>query len=220
MVCTTEPGLIRYRMGDVINCTRFLCRADDLVPLPPEPLEIPRIPLISVAYRVGSLLNVIGEKTTEQHLMHALERAVYQWKEHRILVQICDFTSYPKLDVFPPQYVIFVELNAEQGCEIDDQQLQYLQNNVNIEVEQQLCKTNLDYKDCRNEAKLSHLTCILVRSGTFSIFLHKELVTDQVNPVQIKPHRLLKNEQHIQFFYNNRINHSFSSAQTRLVTEQ
>ncbi len=65
-------------MGDVINCTRFLCRADDLGPLPVEPAENPRIPLISIAYRVGNLLNVIGEKTSEQHLMDALERAADQ----------------------------------------------------------------------------------------------------------------------------------------------
>ncbi|CAF1560253.1 unnamed protein product, partial [Adineta steineri] len=72
VVCTTEGGLIRYRMGDMISCTGFLSRADDLVPLPSEPEEIPRIPLISIAYRVGSLLDVYGEKTSEQHVMNAL----------------------------------------------------------------------------------------------------------------------------------------------------
>jgi len=72
LVCTTETGLFRYRMGDVINCTRFLCRADDLVPSPTEPVEIPQIPLISRAYRVGSLLDVFGEKTTEQDVINAL----------------------------------------------------------------------------------------------------------------------------------------------------
>jgi hypothetical protein len=199
-------------MGDVINCTRFLSRTDGLVSLPSEPLEIPRIPLISIAYRLGSLLNVIGEKTTEQHLMDALEQATYQWKEQGIMVQICDFTSYPKLDVFPPQYVIFLELTDDRGCEMDDEQLQQLQDNVDIEVEQQLCKTNLDYKYSRNKRELGPLACILVRSQTFSTFLHKELVTDRVNPLQIKPHRLLKNEHHIQFFYNNQINHTFSSS--------
>jgi hypothetical protein len=199
-------------MGDVINCTRFLCRTDDLVPLPPEPLGIPRIPLISIGYRMGSLLNVIGEKTTEKHLMDALEQVAYQWKEQGICVRICDFTAYPKLDAFPPQYVIFLELSNEEEYEIVDQKLQYLQNNADIEVERQLCKTNLDYNYSRNKRELGPLTCILVRTGTFSTFLHKELVTDRVNPTQIKPHRLLKNEHHIQFFHNNRIDHSFSSS--------
>jgi hypothetical protein len=60
-------------MGDIINCTRFLTRTDDLVPLPPEPAEIPRIPLISIAYRVGSLLDIYGEKTNERDVMNALK---------------------------------------------------------------------------------------------------------------------------------------------------
>lgn len=198
-------------MGDVVYCTRLLCRTDDLIPLPSEPVEIPRIPLISIAYRIGNLLNIIGEKTTEQHLIFALEQTVDQWKEQGIFIQISDFTSYPKLDIFPPQYVIFLEVTTEQGQEIDDQQLQYLQKNVNIDIEQQICKTNLDYKECRNESKLGPVICILVRNQTFSNFLHKELVTDRVNPVQIKPHRLLKNEKHIQFFHSNCIDHFLSS---------
>jgi hypothetical protein len=210
LVCTTAAGLIRYRMGDVVNCTRFLCRSDDLVPLPTEPLEVPRIPLISIAYRMGSLLNVIGEKTTEQHIMDALAQAADQWQEQGIFVRISDFTSYPKLDVFPPQYVIFLELNNDENFQMNDQQLEYLQKSSHIEIERQLCKTNLEYQESRNNGELAHLVCVLVRHQTFSTFLVKELVTDRVNPVQIKPHRLLKNEQNIQFFYKNQINRSFS----------
>jgi hypothetical protein len=196
-------------MGDVINCTRFLSRADDLVPLPSEPVEIPRIPLISIAYRIGSLLNVIGEKTSEQHLMDALERAADQWRHQKLPVHICDFTAFPKLDVFPAQYVIFLELIGEPGCQIDDKQFQVLQNSADSEVDRQLCITNLDYKNSRDDGELGPLTCVLVRSGTFSIFLNKKLVTDRVSAIQIKPHRLLKNEEHIRFFYDNRIDHIF-----------
>jgi hypothetical protein len=60
-------------MGDIINCTRSFTRADDLVPLPPEPAEIPLIPLISIAYRVGNLLDIYGEKTNERDVMNALK---------------------------------------------------------------------------------------------------------------------------------------------------
>src|SRR5262245_29952135 len=102
-------------MGDVITCTRFLSRTDDLVPLPSEPVVIPRIPLISFAYRLGNLLDVFGEKTTEQHVMYALKDSVHQWRNQGILIDLCDFTTYPKLDVFPPKYVIFLELINEQG---------------------------------------------------------------------------------------------------------
>lgn len=199
-------------MGDVINCTRFLTRADDLISLPSEPVKIPRIPLISIAYRIGNLLNVIGEKTSEQHLLDALEQAANQWRHQGLPVHICDFTAFPKLDVFPPLYVIFLELIGESKYKIDDEQLQVLQNNADSEVDRQLCVTGVEYKNFRDEGKLGPLTCTLVRSGTFSIFLNKKFVTQSVGAIQIKPHRLLKNEQHIQFFYDNQIANFSSSS--------
>ncbi|CAF3873274.1 unnamed protein product [Rotaria sp. Silwood1] len=195
-------------MGDVIDCTRFACRADDLVPLPSEPVDIPRIPLISIAYRVGSLLDIFGEKTSEQHVMNALKRTMQEWREQGISVDICDFTTYPKLDVFPPQYVIFLELVGEQGCKVDDQQLRILQKMASSEVERQVGKANERYDVIRNGKYVSPLTCILVRSGTFSTFLRNELLTGHVDLTQIKPRRLLKDEHHIQFFYDNKIDTS------------
>ncbi|CAF1178179.1 unnamed protein product [Rotaria sordida] len=195
-------------MGDVINCTRFVSRADDLVPLPSKPVDIPRIPLISIAYRIGSLLDVGGEKTNEQHVMNALKQTMYKWRDQGISVDICDFTSYPKLDAFPPQYIIFLELIDEQGRKIDDQQLRVLQMMANSEVEQQVCKANERYDAHRNIKKLGPLACILVQSGTFSTFLRKELLNGRTNLIQIKPYRLLKNEHDIQFFYDNKIDTS------------
>jgi hypothetical protein len=192
-------------MGDVINCTRFLCLADDLVPSPTEPVEIPQISLILLAYSFGSLLDVFGEKTTEQDVMNALQETNHQWREQEIPVDVCDFASYPKLDVFPATYVIFLELIGHEEHKIDAQQLRFLQNTVSSEVEQQLCKANQYYKGYRSASKLDPVDCILVRSGTFSTFMRKILLADRVSPTQVKPHRLLRNKHDIQFFYDNQI---------------
>jgi len=201
-------------MGDIINCTRFLTRADDLVPLPSKPVEIPRIPLISIAYRIGNLLDIYGEKTTEQHMMNALKLTVHQWREQGLLVDISDFTSYQNFDGFPAHYIIFLEViggeNHEEERKINDQQLQILQNNASSDVERQLCISNQLYQIIRAAGKLGPLLCILVRSGTFATFFKKVLVTDRVSPIQIKPRRLLHNEQHIQFFYDHQITTSTS----------
>ncbi|CAF1027166.1 unnamed protein product [Rotaria sordida] len=97
-------------MEDVMNCTRFYSRANNLVPLPEEPIDIPQIPLISLAYRVGNVLGIFSEKITEQHMMNALQQTIRQWREQGLLVDLHDFTSGPKLDVFPAKFVIFVEL--------------------------------------------------------------------------------------------------------------
>lgn len=196
LVVTTVTGLVRYRMGDVIHCTRFLNRTDDFISLPAQPIEVPRIPLITIDYRVGNLLNIIGEKTSEQQLMNALQQTIDQWNSQGFNVRLCDFTAFAKLDRSPAQYVIFLELTGE---------IDVLQHDIDSQVDRQLCITNGDYQNSRHDGELASLTCILVRTGTFATFINKKLVTDSVNPIQIKPHRLLKNEQHIQFFYDNQI---------------
>ena len=200
---------MRYRMGDVINCTRYLSRATDLVPLSSEPVEIPRIPLITIAYRIGTLLDIYGEKTTEHHITDALHRTVNHWKEQHISTAIRDFTAYPKLDVFPAHYVIFVELIEQQDetstCHTRNQNLAMLKKAANTDLDRNLAKVHPWYGSARDAKKLDSLTCIFVQSGTFSTFLNKELVHDQVGPIQIKPHRLLKNEDHVRFFYEHQI---------------
>ncbi|CAF1022698.1 unnamed protein product [Adineta steineri] len=206
LVCTTSPGLVRYRLGDIIKCTRFLSRSDDLVSLPSEPIEIPRIPLISMAYRVGSLLDVFGEKTSEQHVLSALQLTIGQWKHQGIPVDIINYTTYAKLDASPAYYVIFLELIESGKSEVYHAQPQVDQNMADLEVDRQLCMVTEKYKDYRAVGKLGPLSCVLVRSGIFDTFLNEILVTDRVSHVQIKPPRLLHNKQHIQFFYDNQIN--------------
>ena len=125
-------------MGDVIHCTRFLSRSEALVPLPAEPEEIPRIPLFSIAYRIGNLLDIYGEKTNEQHVMNALQQTASGWKVQGIHVEICNFTSCTNLNAAPAYYIIFLELKNEHEHNVDDQQLRMLQQNISSEMEKQL----------------------------------------------------------------------------------
>lgn len=209
-MCTTEGGLNRYRIGDVLQCTRFLSRTEDLVPLPSEPEEIPRIPLVSLAYRIGSLLDIYGEKTNEQHVMNALEQTVDGWKVQGIHIRIRNFTSCTNLDAVPANYVLFLELNNEYEQDVDDEQLRMLQKNVSSEVDKQLHITNEYYANFRAMERLGQLSCIIVRCGTFSSFLKELLKSGRVAFGQIKCPRLLHNQQSIQFFYDHQINLSNS----------
>jgi hypothetical protein len=149
-------------MGDVILCTRFLSREDDLLPLPSEPVEIPRIPLISMAYRIGTLLNVMGEKTTEEHVFYALRQTIQHWKGQGINVELCDFTSFPKLNVFPVHYVIFFELTDDEEHKINDEQRQLMQNSLDSEVERHLCKANNFYSVMRDAGRFGPVECLFV----------------------------------------------------------
>jgi hypothetical protein len=183
LVITTEAGLVRYRTGDVIHCTRFLSRADHLVPLPAEPAEIPRISLISMAYCIGSLFNVNGEKTTEEHLLYTLQETFHDWKKQRITDELCHFTSFPKLDAFPVHYVVFFELSDLDKHKVNDQKHRIMQNSVNSKVEQYHCKANNFYYIMRDAGRFGPVLCFLVRSGTFSTFREKMFMTEEVGPL-------------------------------------
>lgn len=192
----------------MITCTRLLSRADDLVPLPSEPVEIPRIPLISVAYRVGTLLNIAGEKTSEQHLLYALQQTIQDWRNDGILIELADFSSFPKLDAFPPHYVILLELLDASENKINHQQIETLKRDSNLQIERYLCKANDFYQTMRNAGKLGPLHCLLVRSGTFWTFRQNLLAAGTASPLQIKPQRLLRSEDHMRFFYESEIDSS------------
>ncbi len=105
------------------------------------------------------------------------------------------------MDVFPPQYVIFLEFTDEQGRKTNNQQLQILQNNTDAEVEQQLWKADNVYQYIRNTGKLGPLVSVLVRSETFSTFRHKMLMTDRMSLLRFKPHRMLKNDDNVHRVY-------------------
>lgn len=166
----------------------------ELIPLPGDVEKVPPVPLISVAYCVGSLLDVFEEKTSEQHVMNAIQETIHGWNQEEIPVHMTDFTSYVKLNVLPPHYVIFVEINFNSK-EIKDERahLEQLQLNASELLEHQLCQTNHKYEESRRAGKLGPLSCILVQQGTFSTFFYQNLLTQRVSSSQIKPHRLLTN---------------------------
>ncbi|CAF1414493.1 unnamed protein product [Rotaria sordida] len=116
-------------MRDADTCTRFLSEADDAVSLAFKKSEIPRLPLISIAYRTGNILSINGENTTEQHVMNALRQMVQKWKQQGIYIDISDFTLYPKLDAFPARSVMFLEL-VDENSQRDNKVINQQQKNI------------------------------------------------------------------------------------------
>jgi hypothetical protein len=41
---------------------------------------------------------------------YTLKQTIQDWKDQEIIVELCDFTSFPKLDTFPVHYMIFFEV--------------------------------------------------------------------------------------------------------------
>jgi antitoxin (DNA-binding transcriptional repressor) of toxin-antitoxin stability system len=83
LIVTTEAGLWRYAMGDIVRVTGWLGRAPRLV----------------FARKVGSFLNATGEKVTENQVIAAAKRAFTASTAFCAATEWCD----------PPRIVIAVE---------------------------------------------------------------------------------------------------------------
>ncbi|XP_006813593.1 GH3 domain-containing protein-like, partial [Saccoglossus kowalevskii] len=102
MVITNISGLYRYRFGDVIRVVRFHNQC----------------PVVEFLYRQGQLLNVHGEKTSEDVLYKALVETASDWPNVKLVDYTCAESvmlnsRYGNSNASPSQfYLIFIELEG------------------------------------------------------------------------------------------------------------
>lgn len=92
VILTNCSGLYRYCIRDVVRVTGFYKRS----------------PLIQFMYRRNQLLNICGEKTTQQHLDWAVEKMCEDLDAACI-----GYSIYPDTESSPGHYEVFVEFVAE-----------------------------------------------------------------------------------------------------------
>jgi GH3 auxin-responsive promoter len=112
----TNNGLYRYRVGDVIEI-----KAMDN-----------KMPLFDMCYRLGSVINMVGEKTSEDHLVAVLQKmegdmgqrdeiderknggsdqgANEELSSTLQVTQLIDFTMSVDMAGAAPRYIVYVEL--------------------------------------------------------------------------------------------------------------
>ncbi|PSB66285.1 hypothetical protein C7B79_01920, partial [Chroococcidiopsis cubana CCALA 043] len=127
VVVTTVAGLYRYRLGDVIKCVDYYNQS----------------PVVEFLYRRNSLLNLAGEKVSENVIWMALSEAT---EKIMIGCKIIDYTTCVKIDFTSRRYVVYIELtnSMEVLSELDS---------YSDRVEENLTKFNDLYKTLR-EANL------------------------------------------------------------------
>jgi auxin responsive GH3 gene family len=87
-----NPGLYRYRVGDILKVTGFHNAA----------------PQFKFVRRRNVVLSIDTDKTTEEDLLQAISAAKPLLSPLSIL--LCDFTSFPDTSSLPGHYVLFWEL--------------------------------------------------------------------------------------------------------------
>lgn len=99
ILITTQSGLYRYRLKDVIEVMGFRNNC----------------PLISFVYRKGQLFNVAGEKFSEEDARNSIEMLE---KAHG--VKIDHWIYYQDDSIAPNRYALIVETDADLGDCIDE----------------------------------------------------------------------------------------------------
>jgi hypothetical protein len=144
VLVSSRAGLYRYRLGDVIRIVDFDGNA----------------PVFIFDHRVGTVLDIVGEKTTEQHT-----RQVVQGMARELLgsaAAVSNYTVTCDTADNPYRYCVYLELSA--GLSLPKEDAEKLAN----EFDRQLQLVNSSYRTlARSNGRLGAAKLKLVSSGTF-----------------------------------------------------
>lgn len=161
ILLTNSMGLYRYRLGDVVRVVG----------------KYNNTPTIEFLYRRNQVINMVSEKTNEEHLTKALKNTITT-----LNIDIVDYTTLPDNSITPGRYVFYMELKdwlkEEERCNLE---------NV---LEKALRNSNLAYDRARASNKLGRLKVILLKTNTFKK-IKGILAKNKVSQNQIKIPRVV-----------------------------
>lgn len=169
IVITNHAGLYRYRLGDVVRIAGFEGGT----------------PVFEFDHRRGSVLDLVGEKTTEQHFLNAFAQLARE--ELGGEAGLTDFTVWPDIGRLPYRYVAYAEPSAV--ATVVDAAL------MARRLDALLAAENPSYATLgRANGRLGAVELRLVRPGTFEQLtaLQREQAAGS-NANQVKVPRLLRN---------------------------
>ena len=146
LVISNHSGLYRYRLGDVV---RIVGREGTT-------------PVFEFDYRRGNVVDLVGEKTTEQHL----RRAVAQLAREELGGEcaLADFALWPELSAAPYRYVVYAELPGSRPAPPSSR--------LAARLDELLAAENPSYATLgRLNGRLDPLELRLVAPGTFEALL-------------------------------------------------
>lgn len=167
IIITSYAGFYRYRLGDVVKVVDYYNNS----------------PEIEFLYRKNQALNMVSEKTTEDHLRESLSKTVKEFN-----LSLVDYTTLEDNRITPGRYVFYLEFNEE----IPKSKIKFIENTLDKELQ----KANLAYGRFRKNNKLACLSINIVRRNTFDI-IKRYLISNGVSKSQIKIPRVITNKKDI-----------------------
>lgn len=171
IVITNLSGFYRYRIKDVV---RVLGHHGTT-------------PQITFAYRISQMVNLAAEKTTEEHLSHAVQAL-----SKAIGCQIDDYCLYIDYDVDPARYVLLIEPDRPLPVE---KLREYA-----VIFEEKLRKANVEYQVCRDDRSIGHPLVLIQQQQTHALWREFKIYKG-ASPNQVKPVRILDTPQKERFFF-------------------
>lgn len=172
VVVTTVAGLYRYRLGDIVRCVGYHNQS----------------PKVEFLYRRQSLLNLLGEKVSEQIILAALSSAIKKLGKES---HLADYSTRMEFSTRPWRYVVYVEALRASGS---PHELQACRD----EIEKFISCSNKLYRDLRSESRIGPLELKLVRRGAFKA-LKDQSLSQGYSETQFKMPRLLTSSVLIDF---------------------
>lgn len=160
IIITTKAGLYRYRIGDIVEVVGYM---NDC-------------PYIVFSNRKGQLINIIGEKSTEEHM-----QAVVNDLQEKANVNITSWTVGVNRDVYPNYYELLIENEDEKDL-----------SSYADYVDKYLGDINERYFDFRKISVIGKLQILNLKKGTQEAWFKKQ-VDNGASYYQTKPVRILDN---------------------------
>lgn len=167
IVITNYAGLYRYRMGDIIKVVDFYNNC----------------PEVEFLYRKNQVLNMVSEKTNEEHLTNSIRSTT-----KKLNLNLVDYTTMPDNSITPGRYVFYFELKNN----IPNYKVKLLEETLDDEIR----NSNLAYDRARNNKKLGMVKVILLAPNTFNL-VKESLFNKGISKNQIKIPRVITNNRNI-----------------------
>lgn len=167
IVVTNYAGLYRYRIGDVIKVVDFYNNC----------------PEVEFLYRKNQVLNMVSEKTNEEHLTNSITRTI-----KKLNLNLVDYTTIPDNSISPGRYIFYFEFKNN----LSDKNIKLLEETLDSEIR----NSNLAYDRARNNKRLGRIKVTLLSPNTFNL-IKESLFNKGISKNQIKIPRVIINNRNI-----------------------
>ena len=170
VITTNLSGFYRYRMKDVVRCTG----------------RYNNTPMIEFLYRLDQCLCLAGEKINGEKL-----RAAAYKTEKDFGFDLIDFSVYVDSDSSPMRYVYLME--------VEDLPEDATKESIQEKLNENFCATDFVLRNKIEKGIIGKTELYFLQPETY--LLYKELkVARGASPAQVKPPRILRDEQDVSFF--------------------